>query len=133
MPSLPTRQVLRVDNFIDVMPAVTIGQTGLSFGLSAESGMLVQSFSETRNVEKAEVRNASGDVVGLALYNATDSLSFSGTITGNYSTTAGAVLTTLANATSTGGKIVVESVAINRGPDSFVTVDVSAVRYPNMS
>lgn len=115
------------------MPAVTIGQTGLSFGLSAESGMLVQSFSETRNVEKAEVRNASGDVVGLALYNATDSLSFSGTITGNYSTTAGAVLTTLANATSTGGKIVIESVAINRGPDSFVTVDVSAVRYPNMS
>lgn len=115
------------------MPATTIGQSGLSFGLSAESGMLVQSFSETRNVEKAEVRNSTGDVVGLALYNQTDSLSWSGTITGTYSTTAGAVLTTLANATSTGGKIVVDSVALNRAPDSFVTVDVSATRYPNMS
>lgn len=95
--------------------------------------MLVQSFSETRNVEKAEVRNSSGDVVGLALYNQTDSLSFSGTITGTYSTTAGAVLATLANATSTGGKIVVDSVTFNRSPDAFVTVDVSATRYPNMS
>ena len=115
------------------MPATTIGQTGLSFGLTAESGMLVQSFSETRNVERAEVRNSSGDVVGLALYNQTDSLSFSGTITGSFTTTAGAVLATLANATSTGGKIVVESVAFNRSPDAFVTVDVSATRYPNMS
>ena len=115
------------------MPATTIGQTGLSFGLTAESGMLVQSFSETRNVEKAEVRNATGDVVGLALYNQTDSLSFSGTITGTYSTTAGAVLATLANDTSTGGKIVVDSVAFSRSPDAFVTVDVSATRYPNMS
>ena len=95
--------------------------------------MLVQSFSETRNVEKAEVRNSTGDVVGLALFNQTDSLSFSGTITGTYSTTAGAVLATLANATSTGGKIVVDSVAFSRGPDAFVTVDVSATRYPNMS
>ena len=115
------------------MPATTIGQSGLSFGLSAESGMLVQSFSETRNVEKAEVRNSTGDVVGLALYNQTDSLSWSGTITGTYSTTAGAVLTTLANATSTGGKIVVESVGLKRGATEFLTVDVSATRYPNIS
>jgi len=115
------------------MPATTIGQTGLSFGLTAESGLLVQSFSETRNVEKAEIRRADGDVVGLALYNQTDSLSWSGAITGTYSTTAGAVLATLANATSTGGRIVVDSVAFNRSPDAFVTVDVSATRYPNMS
>lgn len=95
--------------------------------------MLVQSFSETRNTEKTEVRNASGDVVGLALFNQTDTLSWSGAITGTYSTTAGAVLTTLANATSTGGKIVVDSVAFTRAPDAFVSVNVSATRYPSMS
>lgn len=95
--------------------------------------MLVQSFSETRNVEKAEVRNNQGDVVGLALYNQTDSLSLSGTATGTYSTTAGAVLSTLVNATSSGGKIVVDSVSLSKAPDSFVTVNVSATRYPNMS
>ena len=115
------------------MPATTIGQTGLSFGLSAESGMLVQSFSETRNTEKTEVRNASGDVVGLALFNQTDTLSWAGTITGSYGTTAGAVLTTLANATSTGGKIVVDSVSFSKSPDTFVNVNVSATRYPSMS
>lgn len=115
------------------MPATTLGQTGLQFALSAETGLLVQSFSETRNVERAEVRNASGDVVGVGLYNQTDSLSFSGAITGSYGTTAGAVLSTLVNATSTGGRIVVDSVTFNRSPDAFVTVDVSATRYPNMS
>jgi hypothetical protein len=115
------------------MPATTLGTTGLQFALSAESGMLVQSFSETRNVEKAEVRRQDGDVVGLALYNSTDALSFSGSITGSFTTTAGAVLSTLANATSTGGRIVVESVAFSKSPDAFVTVDVSAVRYPHMS
>jgi len=115
------------------MPATTLGQTGLQFALSAETGLLVQSFSETRNVERAEVRRADGDVVGIALYNATDALSFSGAITGSYSTTAGAVLSTLVNATSTGGRIVVDSVAFSKSPDAFVTVDVSATRYPHMS
>jgi len=116
------------------MPATTIGISGTSFGfLGQETGLILSSFSETRNAERAEIRNATGDVVGLAIYNQTDSLSFSGSITGAYSTTAGAVLATLANATSTGGRIVVDSVTLNRAPDAFVTVDVSATRYPHMS
>ena len=116
------------------MPATTIGISGTSFGfLGQETGLILSSFSETRNTERAEIRNASGDVVGLALYGATDALSFSGAITGAFSTTAGAVLSTLANATSTGGKIVVDSVTLNRAPDAFVTVDVSATRFPHMS
>jgi hypothetical protein len=47
------------------MAATTIGTSGLSFGITAEAGGLVQSFTETRNVERAEVRNASGEVVGV--------------------------------------------------------------------
>ena len=115
------------------MAATTIGTSGLQFGITAEAGGLVQSFTETRNVERAEIRNSSGEVVGAAMYNPTDSFSFSTTITGAYATTAGAVLTTLANATSTGGKIVVDSVTVNRTSEGFVTVDVSATRFPNMS
>jgi hypothetical protein len=113
--------------------ATTIGTSGLSFGMTAESGILVSNFSETRNIERAEVKNASGDVVALALYNQTDAFSFSGAITGSYTTTAGAVLTTIANASVTSGKIVVDSITISKSPDAFVTVDVSATRYPNMS
>ena len=56
--------------------AITIGVTGLSFGSTAESGLLISSFSETRNIEKAEVRDATGNVVGIALYNQTDSVNF---------------------------------------------------------
>ena len=95
--------------------------------------MLVQSFTETRNAERSEVRNTTGDVVAVAIFNQTDALSWSGSITGAYSTTAGAVLSTLANATSTGGKIIVDSVSLNRASDGFVTVDVSATRYPSMA
>lgn len=84
-------------------------------------------------MERAEVRNASGEVVGAALYNPTDSFAFSTTITGTFATTAGAVLSTLANAASTGGKIVVDNVTVNKTSEGFVTVDVSATRFPNMS
>jgi len=115
------------------MAATTVGVQGLVFGITAETGGLVQSFTETRNVERAEVRNASGEVVGVGIYNPTDTFAFSTTITGAYATTAGAVLTTLANATSTGGKIIVDSVTVNRASDGFVTVDVSATRFPNRS
>ena len=115
------------------MAATTVGVQGLVFGITAETGGLVQSFTETRNVERAEVRNASGEVVGVGIYNPTDTFAFSTTITGAYATTAGAVLTTLANATSTGGKIVVDNVTVNRTSEGFVTVDVSATRFPNMT
>ena len=47
------------------MPATTIGQAGLIFGVTAESGVgLVQSFTETRNADKVEARNQTGDAVG---------------------------------------------------------------------
>jgi hypothetical protein len=115
------------------MAATTIGTSGLQFGISAETGGLVQSFTETRNIERAEVRNSSGEVVGASVYNPTDTFAFSTTITGTYSTTAGAVLTTLANAAATSGKIIVDSVTVNKTSDGFVTVDVSATRFPNMT
>ena len=59
------------------MAATTIGTTGLAFGLTTESIGLAQSFSETRNIEKNEVRNNTGDVVGVSYYNATTAYSLS--------------------------------------------------------
>jgi hypothetical protein len=115
------------------MAATTIGTSGLSFGITAESGGLVQSFTETRNVQRAEVRNQSGEVVGAAMYNPTDTFTFTTTITGTYATTAGAVITTLANAASTGGKMIIDSVTTNKSSDGFVTVNVSVTRFPNMT
>jgi len=115
------------------MAAVTIGTTGLSFGLVAEAGIgLVQSFSEARNVEKNEVRNNSGDIVAIGYYNATTSYSLSVAITGAYNVTAGAALAALANATTL-GTTRIDSITLNKSNDAFVTLDISATGYPNVS
>lgn len=115
------------------MAATTVGTSGIQFGITAESGGLVQSFSETSNVQRSEVRNGAGEVVACAIFNPTNSLNWSLTTTGSYATTAGAVLATVANASSVIGKIIVDSVTTNKAADGFVTVDITATRYPNMS
>jgi hypothetical protein len=117
------------------MPATTIGTTGLQFGMTSETIGLVQSYSETRNVEKNEVRNQTGDVVGIAFFNATTaySLSFNATCA-NFATTAGAPFAVLANALSIGtGTTRVDSITVNKSNDAFVTIEVSATGYPNLS
>ena len=115
------------------MAAVTIGTAGLSFGLTAEAGIgLVQSFSEARNVEKNEVKNNQGDIVAIGYFNATTSYSLSVAITGSYNVTAGAALAALANATTL-GTTRIDSITLNKSNDAFVTLDISATGYPNVS
>lgn len=113
------------------MPATTIGQAGLTFGLTAETIGLVQSFSETRNVEKNEVRDNAGDIKAVAYFNPTTAYSLSVAITGNTSITVGGAFA-MANA-ATAGTLRVDSLTINKSNDAFVTLDVSATGYPNVS
>jgi len=117
------------------MPAVTIGKTGLSWGLTDETIGVVQSFSETRNIEKNELKNREGETVGVAYYNSTTaySLSFAAVSNGVYNGAPGTALAALANATSfntTSGRI--DSITINKSNDSFVTVDITATGYPQL-
>ena len=115
------------------MPAATIGTAGLVFGLTAEAGIgLVQSFSEARSVEKNEVKNNQGDIVAIGYFNPTTAYSLSVAITGSYNVTAGAALSALANATTL-GTTRIDSITINKSNDAFVTLDISATGYPNMS
>jgi len=115
------------------MPAATIGTAGLVFGLTAEAGIgLVQSFSEARSVEKNEVRNNSGDIVAVGYFNPTTAYSLSVAITGTYNVTAGAALSALANATTL-GTTRIDSITLNKSNDAFVTLDISATGYPNVS
>ena len=116
------------------MAATTIGTTGLAFGLTTESIGLAQSFSETRNIEKNEVRNNTGDVVGVSYYNATTaySLSFTAVSNGSYLAQAGSALAVLANA-ATLGTTRIDSITVNKSNDAFVTVDISATGYPNIT
>jgi hypothetical protein len=114
------------------MPAITIGQADLIFGVATEGIGIIQSFSETRNVEKSEIRGRTGDVVGVAYYNATTGYSLSVAVTGTYSVTAGAALSALANATTL-GTTRIDSITINKSNDAFVTLDISATGYPNVT
>jgi hypothetical protein len=113
------------------MPATTIGQSGLVFGLTSEVVGLVQSFSETRNIEKNEIRDNSGDIKAVAYYNPTTAYSLSVAITGaNTSLTVGGAFA-MANAT-TSTNIRIDSLTLNKSNDAFVTLDVSATGYPNL-
>ena len=115
------------------MAAVTIGTSNLTFATVSEGSIgLVQSFSEARNVEKNEVRNNSGDIVAIGYFNATTSYSLSVAITGSYNVTAGAALAALANATTL-GTTRIDSITLNKSNDAFVTLDISATGYPNVS
>jgi hypothetical protein len=117
------------------MPAVTIGASaaGLVFGLTAEAGIgLIQSFSEARSVEKNEVKNNSGDIVAIGYFNPTTAYSLSVAITGTYNVTAGAALSALANATTL-GTTRIDSITINKSNDAFITLDISATGYPNVT
>jgi len=116
------------------MPATTVGQSGLVFGLTAETIGLVQSFSETRNIEKNEIRNASGDVSGIGFYNPTTAYSLSVAITGaNTTLTVGGSYASLANASATAGSTRIDSIALNKTNTGFVTLDISATGYPNVT
>lgn len=115
------------------MPAATIGTAGLVFGLTAETGIgLVQSFSEARSVEKNEVKNNAGDIVAVGYFNPTTAYSLSVAITGTYNVTAGAALSALANATTL-GTTRIDSITLNKSNDAFVTLDISATGYPNVT
>jgi hypothetical protein len=114
------------------MAAVTIGYANLTFGITTETGGLVQSFSEARNVEKNEVRNNVGDIVGIAYFNATTAYSLSLTTTTAFTTTSAGGAISIANAAQTTGSTRIDSITINKSNDGFVTVDISATGYPNV-
>lgn len=115
--------------------ATTIGTTGLVFGVTQEAGVgLVQSFTETRNADKVEARNETGDVVALSYYNPTTAYALSVAVTGSYKNVAGVALGALANATTfAANKIIIDSVTVNKTNDAFITVDIAATGYPNLA
>jgi hypothetical protein len=116
------------------MPAVTVGNSGLVFGLTAETIGLVQSYSETRNIEKNEIRGASGDISAIGYYNPTTAYSLSVAITGaNTTLTVGGSYASLANASATAGSTRIDSIALNKTNTGFVTIDISATGYPNVT
>jgi hypothetical protein len=112
--------------------------TGVSFGATAETGIIISKFSRTTQSQKAEVPNEVGDIVAVSYYGENASISISGVLNGTTGIAAagvGNILTLLNSTTSggvSGGKIVVDSMTFELGGDTFKTVSLDATQYPSM-
>jgi len=117
------------------MAVITIGTTGATWGLTAETGILVQTTSNKVNREKNEVRNEQGDFALVAFYNPLRKISVSGVIVGTTGIAAAApgVALTIANlGTSNGittGGVYCDDVEIAGGNTEFKKITTNATQY----
>jgi hypothetical protein len=108
------------------------------FGATAETGIILSSFSRSVQSQKAELMDEDGDIVAVSHYGRTATISLTGAINGSSGVATASVggLLTLANATTefgvTGGKIVVDSVSSEQGSDAFKTLSIEATQYPSL-
>ena len=112
--------------------------SGVIFGATAETGIILSSFSRSVQSSKSELMDEDGDIVAVSYYGRTATISIAGAINGStgVATAAVAGLLTLANTTTefgvTGGKIVVDSVSSEQGSDAFKTLTIEATQYPSL-
>jgi len=108
------------------------------FGATAETGVILSSFSRSVQSSKSELMDEDGDIVAVSYYGRTATISISGAINGSTGVATASVgsLLSIANATTefgvTGGKIVVDSVSSEQGSDAFKTLTVEATQYPSL-
>lgn len=108
------------------------------FGATAETGIILSSFSRSVQSQKAELMDEDGDIVAVSHFGRTATISLTGAINGSTGVATASIggLLTLANATTefgvTGGKIVVDSVSSEQGSDAFKTLSIEATQYPSL-
>lgn len=112
--------------------------TSVVFGCSAETGILIQTFSREVAREKAEVMDNDGDVVAVSYFKPTATLTIDGVVNGTTGVAAAApgVALSLNSTTSgngiTGGSIIVDSVSREETAEGFASFSVSATQYPSL-
>lgn len=108
------------------------------FGATAETGIIINSYSRVVSRQKAEVTDNDGDVVAVSYYKPMAAISISGTLNGSTGVAAAApgVVLTLNSTTSgsgiTGGKVIVDSVTLNQTSEGFNEFSVEATQYPDL-
>jgi len=116
------------------MAVTTIGTTGTTWGLTAETGMIVQTVSCKSVREKAEVKDNQGEVAAVAYYNATQQYSLKAVLRGTVTNAAPGLALTLANKNDgngiTTGGIYVDDVSLDGSNVAFQEITIAATRYP---
>jgi len=117
------------------MAVITIGTTGSTWGMTAETGVLIQTFSQKVSREKNEVRDSIGDVALVSYYNPLAKISFAAVVAGSTGiiTSAPGVAQTFANISASSGSptggVYIDEVEFARGNTEFQKISGSATRY----
>ena len=114
------------------MSAIQLGTAGLSFGLIAETGLIVENVEIRDAREKAEVLDPDGDVVAVAYFKPTTEVQVSGVQSGGTGIGAASpgVALTVANYVPSAGIIITEEVTITKPNTDYKRLDVKAIVYP---
>jgi hypothetical protein len=107
------------------------------FGCTAETGIIINSFTRTTTREKAELANDQGDVVAVAYYKPMANVTiegFANGLTTGIGLAAPGVVLTINNTTSangiTTGKVIVDSTTRTQTSEAFASFSVEATQYP---
>lgn len=122
------------------MNPILVNLTGLTFTLSAESGIIIQSFERTTTREMQFVFDmAVGYDIGFAAFNPSATYSVRGRVSGTTGVPAAApgVAVTFANATATNGVttggIYTQTIAVAHGEKGFRGISVTAIQKPGIT
>lgn len=119
------------------MAVITIGTTGAIWGLTAETGLLVQTTSNKTSREKNEVRDEIGDFALVAFFNPLRKVTVSGVVVGSTGVAAAApgVALVMSNAGTTNGLgsatggCYVDDVELAGGNTEFRKITVNSTQY----
>jgi glutamate synthase domain-containing protein 3 len=123
------------------MPATIVSSSAAAsvvFGCTAETGILINSYSRQISREKAEVMDNDGDVVAVSYFKPTATISIEGVVNGAIGVLAAApgVALTINSTTSgngiTGGTIIVDSATRSETSEGFSAFSVEATQYPSI-
>ena len=119
------------------MAAHIIGITGLTFGLTQETGVIAITFNRSVNAAKVEIADEDGDIVAVGYHGFKAEYSISAVYKTGGLGLAGAVVgtqLTLANAVDgngvSGGTTVCDNITINKSNVDFTKLDIKATQYP---
>lgn len=117
------------------MAATSIGLSSVAFGLAAETGVVIQSFSLTQTAETTEVSKHNGTHSAVAFSGFKRNVSLSGNCSGAVATSGiGGTLALTGNTTAvSSGTYFVTDVSFSQAADGFNSFDLSATAYEGLN
>jgi hypothetical protein len=117
------------------MAATSIGLSSVAFGLAAETGVVIQSFSLTSTAETTEVSKHNGEHSAVAFSAFKRNVSLSGNCSGAVASSGigGTLALTGNTAAVSSGTYYVTDVSFSQAADGFNSFDLSATAYTGLS